>query len=331
MQLSHGDGGLKTSQLIHDLILDYLGNSTLNKMEDSAIIETGGSRLAFTTDSFVVNPIFFPGGDIGKLSICGTVNDLATTGCTALGLSFSLIMEEGFPIKHLKRILASIKTTCREAGVNIITGDTKVVEKGSVDKIFINTSGLGIIKPGLSLSPEKIKAGDKIIINGPIGDHGISILSQREEFNFKSNIVSDCAPLNSMVDEIISTSGRIHALRDATRGGLATVLLEMADTSNHSMDIYSKNIKVTNEVKGICDFLGLDPLYIANEGKMVMFVDAEDADTVLETIRQNKYGQGASIIGEVGPKGSSSVILNTEIGTRRMLDMQYGEQLPRIC
>ena len=303
----------------------------LNRLEDSAVIKAPGSRIAFTTDSFVVNPIFFPGGNIGKLAICGTINDLATSGCVPIGLSFSLILEEGFPVSHLKKILASMRETLLEAKTSIITGDTKVVEKGSADKIFINTSGLGLIKHNSLLSPSEVKTGDKIIINGPIGDHGISILSQRKEFNFQSNIVSDCAPLSSLVSAVMSKTKKIHAFRDATRGGLATVLLEIAQASGHIINIHNQNIPVRDEVRGICDFLGLDPLYIANEGKMVIFVDPMDAQVVLDTIRNHKYGKQAAIIGEVGPSGPGSVILNTEIGTRRMLDMLYGEQLPRIC
>ncbi|MGM0365743.1 MAG: hydrogenase expression/formation protein HypE [Actinomycetota bacterium] len=331
MQLTHGDGGLKTSQLINSLLLKYLGNNVLNRLEDSAAVNTCAGRIAFTTDSFVVNPIFFPGGDIGKLSICGTINDLATTGCTPLGLSFSLIVEEGFSAASLEKILKSMQATLLETGVDVITGDTKVVEKGSADKIFINTSGIGSIEDGLNISADNIKEGDKIIINGPIGDHGAAILSQRKEFNFKSKVKSDCAPLNMLVKDMLGASKNIHALRDATRGGLATVLLEMAEQSNHSINIYSSDIPVGNEVRGICEFLGLDPLYIANEGKMVSFVDESDASKVLAAIKKNKYGRQARIIGEVNKKGNSAVILNTEIGTRRMLDLQYGEQLPRIC
>ncbi len=331
IQLTHGDGGLKTSQLINSLILKYLGNSTLDRLEDSAVIRTSSHRISFTTDSFVVSPIFFPGGDIGKLSVCGTINDLATSGCSPLGLSFSLIIEEGFPVSQLDKILKSMQLTLNESGVSIITGDTKVVEKGNMDKIFINTSGIGAIEGGLNISPFNIKEGDKIIINGPIGDHGAAILSQRKEFNFRSKIKSDCAPLNALVADMLKASENIHALRDATRGGLATVLLEMAQQSNHRIDIYDRNIPVNDEVKGICEFLGLDPLYIANEGKMVCFVQNSDADKVLEAVRKNKYGKQAKIIGEVGQKGGQTVILNTELGTRRVLDIQYGEQLPRIC
>ncbi len=234
-------------------------------------------------------------------------------------------------LSDLEIILKSIKSTLYEAGTKIVTGDTKVVEKGNADKIFINTSGIGIIRKNLSLSPANIKTGDKIIVNGPIGDHGTSILSQRKEFNFHSKIISDCAPLNSMVKDILSVSNKVHALRDATRGGLATVLLELAEQSKHAINIFSKDIPVRDGVKGICEFLGLDPLYLANEGKMVVFVDSTDAAKVLKILKKHKYGKGSEIIGEVGKKDKGSLILNTEIGTKRLLDFQIGEQLPRIC
>jgi len=332
IQLSHGDGGSKTSQLINSLLLDYIGNDTLNRLEDSSLLKLDDTKsLAFTTDSFVVNPIFFPGGDIGKLSICGTVNDLATSGCKPLALSLSFILEEGFPVTDFKNILSSIKDTLAETGLNIITGDTKVVEKGSADKIFINTTGIGIVDNDYSLSPEKIKPGDKIIINGPIADHGLAILSQRKEFNFKTDIISDCAPLYDLVDKMTSVSKNIHALRDATRGGLATVLFEIARNSGLDIDLFQENVPLRKQARGICEFLGMDPLYIANEGKMVAFVAKDDADKVLEVMRSNKYGRQSEIIGEVTKKGKGIVILKTEIGTERFLDLHYSEQLPRIC
>ncbi|MGM0367257.1 MAG: hydrogenase expression/formation protein HypE [Actinomycetota bacterium] len=331
IQLSHGGGGIKTSQLINNLILKYLGNSALNKLEDSAVLANKGGRIAFTTDSFVVNPIFFPGGDIGKLSICGTLNDLATSGCKPLALSFSLIIEEGFLLRELEKILKSIKNTLNEAGTKIVTGDTKVVEKGNADKIYINTSGIGIIESNINISPMNIQPGDKIIINGPIGNHGISILSRRKEFDFHSNVKSDCAPLSLLVSQIYPQINKVHALRDATRGGLATILLEMAESSGTRIEINSSDIPIDKEVRGICEFLGLDPLYIANEGKMVIFAQKDAAEDILKTLKENKYGKHSRIIGEVTKKGSPRLILNTEFGTTRMLDFQYGEQLPRIC
>jgi hydrogenase expression/formation protein HypE len=331
IQLSHGDGGTKTSELINNLLLKYFGNEILNKLEDSAVIEPGGGKIAFTTDSFVVDPIFFPGGDIGKLSICGTINDLSTTGCVPLALSLSFIIEEGFSVPNFKKILASIKKTTHDIGVKIVTGDTKVVGKGSADKIFINTSGIGIIKKNIDISPSRIKVGDKILINGSIADHGTAILSRRKEFNFKTNIKSDCAPLNSLVRDMLGASTKIHALRDPTRGGLASILFEMARLSGTNINIYEEKIPIKKEVLGVCQFLGLDPLYIANEGKMVAVVDKEDAPKILGHMKKNKYGRDSRIIGEVTEKGEGLIVLSTELGTRRILDLHYSEQLPRIC
>jgi len=331
IQLSHGDGGLKTGELINNLLLKYLGNEILNKLEDSAVLDPGKGRIAFTTDSFTVDPIFFPGGDIGKLSICGTINDLVTTGCTPLALSFSLIIEEGFLVSDLERILISTKKVLDNTGIKIVTGDTKVVGRGSTDKIFINTSGIGLVSSGIDISPAKIKVGDKILLNGSIAEHGTAILSQRREFNFKTGIKSDCAPLNSLVRDMLDVSNKIHALRDPTRGGLAAVLFEMAKVSGTNINIYEDKIPVRKEVRGICQFLGLDPLYIANEGKMVAIVDKEDASKILCQMKKNKYGRDSCIIGEVTEKGKRLIILNTSLGTRRVLDLHYSEQLPRIC
>jgi hydrogenase expression/formation protein HypE len=331
IQLSHGDGGVKTGDLIDNLLLRYLGNEVLNKLEDSAVLDPGNGRIAFTTDSFTVDPIFFPGGDIGKLSICGTINDLVTTGCTPLALSLSLIIEEGFFISDLERILFSAKKVLDDTGLKIVTGDTKVVSKGSADKIFINTSGLGLVSSGMDISPEKIRIGDKILLNGSIAEHGTAILSQRKEFNFKTGIKSDCAPLDSLIRDMLLASNKIHALRDPTRGGLAAVLFEMAKISGTNIVIYEENIPIKKEVLGICHFLGLDPLYIANEGKMLAVVDEKDAPKILDRMKKNKYGRDSRIIGEVTEKGKGLIILNTALGTRRVLDLHYSEQLPRIC
>jgi len=331
IQLSHGDGGFKTGELINNILLKYFGNEILNKLEDSAILNCSGKRIAYTTDSFVVNPIFFPGGDIGKLSICGTINDLVTTGCTPAALSLSFILEEGFPVPDFEKILSSIKNTTCDTNLKIVTGDTKVVEKGSADKIFINTSGIGFFESDIDISPDKIAAGDKILINGGIAEHGTAILASRKEFNFKTGIISDCAPLSSLVNDMLSASKKIHALRDATRGGLASILFELARASGTNINIYEDKIPVKKEVRGICEFLGLDPLYIANEGKMVAFVDKKDAGKVLQAMKKNKYGKDSRIIGEVTEKGEGLIILITGLGTKRVLDLQYSEQLPRIC
>ncbi len=300
-------------------------------MEDSAVLDYSSEKIVFTTDSFVVDPIFFPGGDIGKLSVCGTINDLSTTGCTPVALSLAIILEEGFLVSHLKKILLSIKHSLKEANVKVVTGDTKVVEKGNIDKIYINTSGIGVLNNKINISPLNIKVGDKILLNGGIGEHGLSVLSQRKEFDFKTSLESDCAPLNSLVSDMLNVSKNIHAIRDVTRGGLATILVEMAKSSNTSIAIHQDKIPIKREVVGICEFLGLDPLYIANEGKIAVFVDKDDAEKVLQSMRKNKYGRGSQIIGEVTDSGQGMVVLNTTIGTKRILDMHYSKQLPRIC
>jgi hydrogenase expression/formation protein HypE len=339
IQLSHGDGGVKTGELINNLFLKYLKNDILVKLEDSAVINCTDKKIAFTTDSFVVDPIFFPGGDIGKLSICGTINDLVTTGCEPSALSLSLILEEGFAISELEKILISINRTLKEINldlnsekkVKIVTGDTKVVGKGSADKIYINTSGIGFMGKDINISPGKIEPGDVILINGSVGDHGITILCQRNEFNFKTNLKSDCSPLNTLVSDILKVSKNIHALRDATRGGLARILIELALSSDSNFSVFENKIPIKKEVRGVCEFLGMDPLYIANEGKMVIFVASNDAEKVLEAMRKNKYGKYSQIIGEVTKQRERQVILNTEIGTKRILDLHYSEQLPRIC
>lgn len=344
--MSHGDGGLKSSELISKIISKHIKNDILERFEDSAVLRLPGKKLAFTTDSFVINPIFFPGGDIGKLSICGTVNDLAASGAVPCFLSFSLILEEGFPIKDLERVMKSVSETINEINssafggqqenahsiqLKIVTGDTKVVERGSADKIYINTAGIGLIDEDVNISPARIETNDIIILSGTIGDHGIAILSKRKEFDFKTALVSDCAPLSPMVAEMSSVSKNIHAIRDATRGGLARVLFELALASKHDFEISNEAIPVKREARGICEFLGMDPLYVANEGKMVFFVSVHDAPCVLDAARKNKYGRDACIIGKVTKKGSGRVILNTGIGTKRLLDLYYNEQLPRIC
>ncbi|MCL6088497.1 MAG: hydrogenase expression/formation protein HypE [Actinobacteria bacterium] len=331
--LSHGDGGTKTGELINNLILRYLGNRILNNLEDSAVFnDFKHNKIAYTTDSFVVKPIFFPGGDIGKLSICGTVNDLASVGASPIALSMSLIIEEGFDLESLEKILQSAGKILKETETFVVTGDTKVVERNSADKIFINTSGIGCIRNNTCISPVNIKPGDKILINGSIAEHGLAVLSSRPEFNFKTDIISDCAPLYSLVNTMLEVSDKVHALRDATRGGVATVLNEMAQRSKTIINIYEDKIPVKQEVESLCEFLGLDPLYIANEGIMVAFVDQNDSKKVLEAMKKNKYGINSTIIGEVSENsGQSAVILNTKIGTRRIIDKFYSEQLPRIC
>jgi hydrogenase expression/formation protein HypE len=327
--LAHGSGG----KLSHDLITSFLpdlANPILDKLDDSAVFELSG-RLAFTTDSYTVNPIFFPGGDIGKLAVCGTVNDLSMSGARPLYLSLSLIIEEGLPIAELKKIVASIHKTADEAEVKIITGDTKVVNQGNADKLFINTAGIGIIPEGANISAANARAGDRIIINGNIGDHGIAVLSQREGLKFQVPVPSDCAPLNKLVAEMLATSADIHCLRDPTRGGLATTLNDFAEQSRVGIRIDEDMIPVDKAVLAACELLGFDPLYIANEGKLVAAVAPADADRVLAKMKQNKYGVGAAIIGEVVDEHPGQVAMKTSLGASRIVDMPVGELLPRIC
>jgi len=327
--LAHGSGG----KLSHDLIKSFissLANPILNKLDDSAVFELGG-RLAFTTDSYTINPIFFPGGDIGKLAVCGTVNDLSMSGAKPLYLSLSFIIEEGLLISELKKIVTSIQKAADEAEVKIVTGDTKVVNQGSADKLFINTAGVGIIPEGVSISITNARPGDRIIVSGDIGDHGIAILSQREGLNLHVPVPSDCAPLNKLVVEILAASANIHCLRDPTRGGLATTLNDFAEQSNVGIQIEEDKIPVNKAVLAACELLGFDPLYIANEGKVVAAVAHADADYILAKMNQNKYGASAAIIGEVVAEHPRQVVMKTSFGASRIVDMPVGELLPRIC
>jgi hydrogenase expression/formation protein HypE len=327
--LAHGSGG----RLSHDLIesfLPALDNPILGKMDDSAVFELSG-RLAFTTDSYTVNPIFFPGGDIGKLAICGTINDLSMSGARPLYLSLSFIIEEGLPIAELKKILTSIKKAADEAEVTIVTGDTKVVNQGSADKLFINTAGVGIVPEGVNISAANARPGDIIIINGNIGDHGIAVISQREGLKFQVPVPSDCAPLNKLVSAMLSASVNIHCLRDPTRGGLATTLNDFAEQSDVGIRIEEGKIPMDKAVLAACELLGFDPLYIANEGKLVAIVPPDDADLILKKMKRNKYGTGATIIGEVVAGHPGKVVMKTSLGASRIVDMPVGELLPRIC
>jgi hydrogenase expression/formation protein HypE len=307
-----------------------LGNPILNRLDDSAVFEAKG-RIAFTTDSHVVQPMFFPGGDIGRLSVCGTVNDLAVMGATPLYLSLALIIEEGLSKEELKRVVNSIKEAADEAGVKIVTGDTKVVNRGNADKLFINTAGIGIIPDGVNISGHNAKPGNKIIISGTIGDHGIAVLSKREGIGFETDLESDSAPLNKMIAEMMQVSDKINCMRDPTRGGLSSTLNEIAAQSDVSIRIDEEKIPLRREVSAACEMLGLDPLYIANEGKVVAVVEAVDADKIVEQMKKNKYGQNAAVIGEVTEKHAAKVTLKTALGTSRIVDMLVGEPLPRIC
>jgi hydrogenase expression/formation protein HypE len=328
--LAHGSGGKLSQELVNKIIVDIISNPILNRMDDSAVIDLPG-KTAFTTDSYVVSPIFFPGGDIGRLAICGTVNDLATAGATPVYLSLSFIIEEGLLLSEFKQILRSIKETAEEAGIFIVTGDTKVVNKNGADKLFINTSGLGKIPDGLNISGHNAQIGDKIILSGTIGDHGIAILSKREGLQFEATVISDCAPLNHLVSQILQGLSNVHCLRDPTRGGLAATLNEIAQQSSVGIEIEEATIPVGRTVRGACEMLGLDPLYIANEGKMVIIVAPQDAPTVLDRIRMNCYGQQSALIGEVVARHPGRVVMKTNLGASRFVDVPMGELLPRIC
>ena len=328
--LAHGSGGRLSHDLIEKVFVPVLGNPILDKLDDSAVLEIGG-RLAFTSDSYTVNPIFFPGGDIGKLAVCGTVNDISMSGAVPLYLSLSFIIEEGLPFSELKEIVNSISLAATEAEVKIVTGDTKVVNQGSADKLFINTAGIGIVPGGVNISASNAVPGDKIVLNGPVGDHGIAVLSQREGLKFRSPVQSDCAPLNKLVAEMLEISHNIHCLRDPTRGGLATTLNDFAQQSNVGISIVEEKIPVDKAVSAACELLGFDPLYIANEGKLVAVIDPADADEVLAEMKANQYGTGSTIIGEIVKDHPGQVVMQTRMGASRIVDMPVGELLPRIC
>ncbi len=328
--MAHGSGGRLAHELVAEEFVRALANPLLSRLDDAAVFDLSG-RLSFTTDSYVVSPLFFPGGDIGKLAVCGTVNDLAMTGAKPLYLSLSFIIEEGLSRSELARIVASVRKAAREAGVEVVTGDTKVVSRGSADGLFINTAGIGILDKGVSISGSNAKAGDRVILSGPIGDHGIAVLSQREGLGFTTRIESDCAPLGKMVAGMLVVSRNIHCLRDPTRGGLATTLNELALQSKVGINIGEDKIPVREAVLAAGEMLGLDPLYIANEGKLVAIVPPEDADGILEAVRASKYGKGAAIIGEVTAEHPGRVVMKTILGTSRIIDMLVGDPLPRIC
>ncbi len=328
--LAHGSGGKLAHDLITKNFVSALDNPLLAQMDDAAVFDIK-HRLAFTTDSYVVNPIFFPGGNIGKLAVCGTINDLATSGARPLYLSLALIIEEGLLLKDLKQVIESIKNTADEAGVKIVTGDTKVVNRGSADKLFINTSGIGIIPEGISISGSNARAGDKVILSGTIGDHGIAVLSKREGISFSTTLESDCAPLAGLVADMLQASRNIHSLRDPTRGGLATTLNELAEQSKVGIRIEEAKIPVKDEVLGACEMLGFDPLYVANEGKMIAIVSTEDAGMIVNAMHKHRYGKDAAIIGDVIKEHPGRVVLKTMLGSSRIVDMLVGDLLPRIC
>jgi hydrogenase expression/formation protein HypE len=329
--LGHGSGGKLSAQLIESVFLPAFSNPLLDKLDDQAVLQINGSRLAFTTDAFVVTPLFFPGGDIGKLAVNGTVNDLAMSGARPLYLAAAFILEEGLSTEELCRVVQSMSEAASEAAVQLVAGDTKVVNRGKGDKIFISTTGIGLVEKPVNISADRAKMGDKIILSGFIGDHGMAILSQRENLDFEGVIESDCAALHKLVDDMLSVSLDIHCLRDPTRGGVATVLNEIAVRSKIGMVVQETSLPVRDSVRGACEILGLDPLYVANEGKLVAIVPAESAVAIVERMRQNPLGQHSRIIGEVVGEHPGMVLMKTEIGGTRVLDTLFGEQLPRIC
>lgn len=329
--LAHGGGGKLMHNLIEKMFSAALSNDILKQDHDSVRIELTENRIAFTTDSYVVKPIFFPGGDIGSLAINGTVNDLSMSGAIPKYLSLGLIIEEGFGMNDLWQVVQSLADAANTAGVKIVTGDTKVVDKGKGDGIFINTSGIGVIEHKLNISPKNIQTGDVIILNGDIGRHGIAIMAEREGLEFEHKIVSDCAPLNEIVQNIINAGIEVHCLRDLTRGGLSSTLNELAGSSLKEIIIEETAVPVNEDVKGACEILGFDPMYVANEGKFIAIVPANDAAKCLEIMKSHKYGIDSSIIGSINSADETIVKLKSRIGTMRILDMLSGEQLPRIC
>ena len=329
--LAHGSGGKLSDDLVRDIFLRQFDNNILSRLTDAAVLDIRGTSLAFTTDSYVVNPILFPGGDIGKLSVCGTVNDLAVMGAKPLFISCGLIIEEGLDYAVLEKVVKSMRRAADAAGIKIVTGDTKVVEKGSVDKLFINTSGIGLLKKGSHLSLREVQVGDKIILNGTIGDHGMAVLSKRGDFDFQTGVVSDCAPLCDLIGRVLSTSSKVRFMRDPTRGGLAATLNEAVKGAEWGILIEEENVPVKEEVKSIAELLGFDPLYIANEGKVVLVVAPEDAEMVCRLMREDKLGEDSRIIGEIVAEPRGKVGMKTLVGGTRIVDMPVGEQLPRIC
>ena len=329
--LAHGSGGKLSHQLIQQIVLPQFRNPLLEPLHDGAVFSINGARLAFSTDSFVVNPIFFPGGDIGKLAVHGTVNDLSMCGARPLYLSAGFILEEGLPMEDFRRIIHSMQEAAAEAGVNLVTGDTKVVDRGKADNIFINTSGVGVIEDEIQIHPARARAGDQIIVSGQIAVHGIAIMSVREGLEFETEIASDTAPLNGLVASILSVTKDIHVLRDPTRGGVTSALAEIAEQAHIGIHLDEERIPISEEVKGACEILGLDPLYVANEGKLLAIVPRPHAGGVLAALRAHPLGTEAAIIGEITTNHPGMVTMKTRIGGTRVVDMLSGEQLPRIC
>ena len=329
--LAHGSGGRLSQQLLQRVIMPQFGNPLLAPQHDGAIFPVGGTRIAFSTDSYVVNPLFFPGGDIGTLAVHGTVNDLSMCGARPLYLSAGFILEEGLPMEDFWRIVQSMRHAAATAGVQLVTGDTKVVDRGKADGIFINTSGIGLVPEGVDINPRRAQAGDAILLSGAIAVHGIAIMSVREGLEFETEIASDTAALNGLVDSMLAVEKDIHVLRDPTRGGVTSALTEIAQTAGVGMHLDESQIPISEEVKGACEILGLDPLYVANEGKLLAIVPSDSADCVLNAMRSHPLGAEAALIGHVTGDTSGVVTMKTRIGGTRIVDVLSGEQLPRIC
>lgn len=330
--LAHGSGGQLSHELVRDLFLRHFRSSVLASLDDAATVAFPAARLAFTTDSYVISPLFFPGGDIGKLAVCGTVNDLAVVGAQPLYLSAGFILEEGLPLETLERVVASMAETARAAGVEVVTGDTKVVDRGSADGLFVNTAGVGVLPEGLHLTPRNLRPGDVLLVNGTIGDHGMAVMMQREGLSFQSSLVSDCAPLNGLIQGLLSACpGAVRCMRDPTRGGLATALNEWARAAAVGMEVDEEAIPLREEVRAACEFLGLDPLYVANEGKVVAGLAPEATDAALAALRAHPLGRNAAVIGRVTEAHPRRVVLRTPVGAYRVVEMLAGAQLPRIC
>ena len=329
--LGHGSGGTLSAELLRDVFLPVFRSPILNSLDDQAVVDIHGARLAFTTDSFVVKPIFFQGGDIGSLAVHGTVNDLAMGGATPLFLSAGFILEEGLAMETLRRVAASMARAAASVPVEIVTGDTKVVEKGGADGLYINTAGIGLVPEGVRLSPAHVRPGDRVLLSGYLGDHGIAILAQREGIQFETQLASDSAPLNGLVAEMLAVSKEIRCMRDPTRGGLSSTLNEIAARAAVGIEIEERAIPIREAVRGACEMLGLDPLYVANEGKLVALVAPQAAAAVLQAMQRHPLGRDAAIVGTVTASHPSLVLLRTVFGTTRIVDMLAGDQLPRIC
>ncbi|HKZ84653.1 MAG TPA: hydrogenase expression/formation protein HypE [Anaerolineae bacterium] len=330
--MGHGSGGKLSHDLIEKLFLPPFDNPVLRAGDDAGVVQLDSStRLAISTDSHVVWPLFFPGGDIGRLAVCGTVNDVAMMGAVPQVLTAGFVLEEGLELDALERVVASMRQAAEEAGVQIVAGDTKVVQKGRADGLYINTAGVGLVVPGVTIGGAQARPGDVVILSGPIGDHGIAVLSARGELGFEADVRSDIAPLNHLVAAMLEASERIHVLRDPTRGGLATALNEIARQSQVGIVLYEASIPARPAVRAACEMLGFDPLYVANEGKMIAIVGREDADQVLEVMRSTRYGEESVVIGEVQPDPKARVLMKTAIGSSRIVDVLMGEMLPRIC